>query len=94
MSESGKEKRRNILSFIRVRVVDKDGNLCPDDSRQIKFKVKGAGKYRAAANGKTTSLEQFHLPQMTLFSGELTAIVQAGEMAGEITFEASAKAAR
>ena len=81
----------NDLSFIRVRVVDKDGNLCPDDSRQIKFKVKGAGKYRAAANGKTTSLEQFHLPQMTLFSGELTAIVQAGEMAGEITFEASAK---
>ena len=74
--------------------MDKDGNLCPDDSRQIKFKVKGAGKYRAAANGKTTSLEQFHLPQMTLFSGELTAIVQAGEMAGEITFEASAKAAR
>ena len=79
------------LAFINVRVVDKDGNLCPDDDRQIKFKVKGAGKYRAAANGKTTSLEQFHLPQMTLFSGQLTAIVQAGEKAGDITFEASAK---
>ncbi len=79
------------LSFINVRVVDKDGNLCPDDSRQIKFKVKGAGKYRAAANGKTTSLELFHLPEMTLFSGQLTAIVQSGETAGEITFEAKAK---
>lgn len=79
------------LSFITVRVVDKEGNLCPDDSRQIQFKVKGAGKYRAAANGKTTSLELFHLPKMTLFSGQLTAIVQADEKAGEITFEASAK---
>ena len=28
---------------------------------------------------------------MTLFSGQLTAIVQAGEKAGDITFEASAK---
>lgn len=79
------------LSFITVRVVDKDGNLCPNDDRQISFKVKGAGTYRAAANGKTTSLELFHLPQMTLFSGQLTAIVQAGEKAGDITFEASAK---
>lgn len=79
------------LSFITVRVVDKDGNLCPDDDRQISFKVKGAGTYRAAANGKTTSLELFHLPQMTLFSGQLTAIVQAGEKAGDINFEASAK---
>lgn len=79
------------LSFITVRVVDKDGNLCPDDDRQISFKVKGAGTYRAAANGKTTSLELFHLPQMTLFSGQLTAIVQADEKAGDINFEASAK---
>ena len=27
------------LSFINVRVVDKNGNLCPDDTRQIQFKV-------------------------------------------------------
>ena len=37
------------LSFINVRVVDKNGNLCPDDTRQIQFKVRGAGAYRAAA---------------------------------------------
>ena len=79
------------MSFINVRVVDKNGNLCPDDSREIKFKVHGAGSYRAAANGNPVSLELFHLPQMKLFSGQLTAIVQSGEEAGKIVFEATAK---
>ena len=78
------------LSFINVRVVDKHGNLCPDDTREIKFKVRGDGSYRAAANGNPVSLEQFHLPQMKLFSGQLTAIVQSGEQEGEIVFEATA----
>ena len=67
------------LSFINVRVVDKNGNLCPDDTRQIQFKVRGAGAYRAAANGNSASLELFHRPEMKLFSGQLTAIVQTAE---------------
>lgn len=78
------------LSFINVRVVDKNGNLCPDDTRQIQFKVRGAGVYRAAANGNSASLELFHLPEMKLFSGQLTAIVQTAEEPGTIYFEASA----
>ena len=78
------------MSFINVRVVDKQGNLCPDDTREIKFKVRGEGSYRAAANGNPVSLELFHLPQMKLFSGQLTAIVQSGDKAGKIVFEATA----
>lgn len=79
------------LAFIHVRVVDKNGNLCPDDSRKIHFKVRGAGTYRAAANGNSASLESFQAPQMSLFSGQLTAIVQtAEEQPGTIYFEASA----
>ena len=79
------------LSFITVKVVDKEGNLCPDASHLIRFKVKGAGSYRAAANGDPTCIRQFHLPEMPLFSGMLTAIVQTGEKAGNIQFEATAK---
>lgn len=76
------------LAYITVSVVDKDGNLCPHDGRLINFAVKGAGKYRASANGNATNLDLFHLPKMHAFSGQLTAIVQAGEMAGSIHFEA------
>lgn len=82
------------LSFITVKVVDKDGNLCPNAQDLVKFKVKGDGTYRAGANGNSASLDQFHLPQMHLFNGMLTAIVQSSEKAGEITLEASMKGAK
>lgn len=79
------------LVYVNVRVVDKDGNLCPHDSRMIHFTVKGDGKYKASANGDPTSLDMFHLPRMPLFGGQLTTIVQAGEQTGEIILEAKAK---
>ncbi|WP_321517987.1 beta-galactosidase GalB [uncultured Bacteroides sp.] len=79
------------LSYITVKVVDKDGNLCPDVNQLVKFKVSGAGTYRAGANGDPISLDLFHLPQMTLFNGMLTAIVQTTDKAGNITLKASAK---
>lgn len=82
------------LAYITVRVVDKDGNLCPSDNRLVSFSVKGAGRYRAAANGDATSLDLFHLPKMPAFSGQLTAIVQSTEQSGEIVFEARAKGLR
>lgn len=79
------------LAYITVRVVDKDGNLCPADSRLVSFTVKGAGTYRAAANGDATCLDLFHLPRMHAFSGQLTAIVQSGTEAGTLVFEAKAR---
>lgn len=78
------------LSFINVKVVDKDGNMCPDDTRKVSFKVKGAGRFRAVANGNPASLESFQQPVMKLFSGQLTAIVESGEGPGEIVFQATA----
>ncbi len=79
------------LSFITVKVVDKDGNLCPNAQNLIKFDVKGNGSYRAGANGNSISLEQFHLPQMKVFNGMMTAIVQSSDEAGNITLKATSK---
>ncbi|MBR4028740.1 MAG: DUF4982 domain-containing protein [Alistipes sp.] len=79
------------LSFVTVKVVDKDGNLCPNAQHLVKYSVKGAGSYRAGANGDPTSLELFHKPQMKLFNGMMTAIVQSSEKAGEITLTATSK---
>lgn len=79
------------LAYVTLKIVDKDGNLCPTDGRLVNFKVKGAGKYRASANGDPTCLDLFHLPRMHAFSGMLTVIVQSSEKSGEIELQASAK---
>ena len=79
------------LSFITVKVVDKDGNLCPTAENEIMFKVKGAGSYCAGANGDPVSLESFQEPHMHVFSGMMTAIVSSSEEPGEIVLEASSK---
>lgn len=78
------------LAYVTVSVVDRDGNQCPHESRLVKFKVSGAGSYRAAANGDATSLDLFHLPQMHLFSGRCTAIVQSGDTTGTVILTATA----
>lgn len=77
------------LSFVTVKVVDKDGNLCPLAEDVISFKVKGAGTYRAGANGNPTSLESFQIPKMKVFSGMMTAIVSSTTQPGKIVLEAT-----
>lgn len=79
------------LAYVTLRIVDKDGNLCPNDGRLVSFKVKGAGKYRASANGDPTCLDLFHKPEMHAFGGMLTVIIQSGEKTGEIELQATAK---
>lgn len=79
------------LVYFTVSVVDKGGNLCPDDKRMVEFSVKGNGSYRVAANGDATSLDLFHLPKMPAFSGQLTAIAQSTATPGKLRFEAKAK---
>lgn len=79
------------LAFVRVQVVDKEGNLCPTATNQVTFKVRGAGQYHAVANGDATCIVPFQSNKMPLFSGQLTAIVQASKKPGTATLTASAR---
>jgi beta-galactosidase len=83
LSADGKD-----LAYIYVSVVDKDGNLCPNDQRLIQFEVDGQGWYRAGGNGDPTCLDLFHLPQMHAFNGMMTAIVQSSGKKGTVTLTA------
>jgi beta-galactosidase len=76
------------LAYINVRVVDKDGNLCPVDQRLIEFSVSGNGRYKASANGDPTCLYMFHEPRMPLFNGQATVIVQSSDAIGKILLTA------
>lgn len=79
------------LCFVTVEAIDEKGNVCPNVNELVEFTVKGAGTYRAAANGDATCTDPFHLPKMHLFNGKLVVIVQATEKAGEITLKANSK---
>ena len=78
------------LAYVTVRIVDAEGNLCPLADNLVSFDVTGAGRFRAAANGDATCLVPFQSPQMPAFSGQLTAIVQAGKEAGTAVLTAKA----
>ena len=82
------------LCYLNVSLVDKDGNPVPADSRLVKVKVSGAGSFKAIANGDPTCLQPFQKPEMNLFSGQLTVLVQSGTAPGEITVEVSGKGVR
>ena len=79
------------LCYINVSLTDKDGNPVPCDDRLMKVKVSGAGSFKAMANGDPTCLESFHQPQMHLFSGHLTVLVQSGTEPGDIMVEVTGK---
>lgn len=81
----------NDISFVTVSVVDKNGNPCATAGNQLNFTVSGSGTYRAACNGDASSLEQFHLPTMKLFSGKLVVLVQSAKQAGPVTLTVEGK---
>lgn len=80
------------LAYITVSVVDKNGIPCPTATDQLKFKVTGAGKFRAVCNGDATSLELFHKPTMKLFSGKLVVTIQSSTKNGSCSLMVSSAA--
>ena len=82
------------LAYVTVSILDKRGNLCPLDGSLLKFKVSGAGSYRASANGNPTCLDIFHGPRMHAFNGKLTVIVQSSQTPGRIRLKVSGRRLR
>lgn len=60
------------MAFITVKVVDKDGNLCPNADNLINVDVSGCGSFKGVCNGDATSLEVFTKPSMKTFNGMLS----------------------
>lgn len=79
------------MAFIAVRIVDKEGNPCPEASNQLSFSVSGAGIFKGVCNGDATSLEGFTHPTMKAFNGELVVGVQTKKTPGDITVKVNGK---
>ncbi len=79
------------MAFITVRVVDKDGNLCPDADNRLSVSVSGAGAFKGICNGDATSTEVFTEPTMKAFKGMLSVGVMTTTSAGRIRVRVSGK---
>src|SRR5580704_13587767 len=64
------------LSFITVRIVDKDGVTAPRANNHIKFTITGPAEILATDNGDPTSFEPFQSPQRNAFNGLCLVIVR------------------
>jgi len=79
------------LSFVEVRIVDKDGNLCPNADNQITFGLEGPGTIAGVDNGDPTNHEPFKAAKHKAFHGLCLAVIKAARTPGEIRLSAMAQ---
>ncbi|GEC72507.1 beta-galactosidase [Flavobacterium flevense] len=84
LDESG-----NDLSYITVRIEDKEGNLCPIADNRVEFSIEGQGVLAGVGNGDATSLNSFQANSCNAFSGMCMLIVKSIDKRGEIKITAS-----
>src|SRR5436190_16841845 len=69
------------LSFVTVKIADKDGLMVPRTKNLLKFEISGPGEIAAVDNGDATSFEPFQASQRKAYNGLALVIVRskAGE---------------
>lgn len=78
------------LSFITVRIEDKNSNFCPLADNLIDFKVSGPATIAAVGNGNAASIEPFQASYRKAFNGLCLLVIKSkkGE-SGEVIIEAT-----
>jgi beta-galactosidase len=79
------------LSFITVKILDKNGNVVPNANNLVNFKLNGEGFIAGVDNGDEVSHDPFKVNYRKAFNGLALAIIQAKEKAGNITFTATSQ---
>jgi beta-galactosidase len=77
------------LSFVTVKIVDKDGNLVPNADNLVKFELSGKGSLAGTDNGNPVSMESFQTPARRAFNGMCLAVIQSAGKAGNISLRVS-----
>jgi beta-galactosidase len=83
------------LSFVTVRVEDKDGNICPTADNLVKFALDGPGKIAGVDNGNAATVEPFQADYRKAFNG-LALVIVRGERgkAGRVKIAATGEGLR
>ena len=80
----------NDLSFIKVRLVDENGVVCPESDRMVKVDVEGNGVLFGVGNGNAFNHEPFKGDRVRTFYGLCRVIVKSTKQAGPVRVTLSA----
>jgi beta-galactosidase len=78
------------LSFITVKITDKEGNICPDATNLVRFEVEGEGSLASVGNGDPTCIESYQKNERSAFHGLCLLIVKSSSTEGIIKISATA----
>lgn len=67
------------LAYIKLEVIDKDGNPVPDATIPVTVNVKGHGTLLAAASANLKDLEPKTSPNVTTYKGQAIIVVRSGK---------------
>ena len=81
----------NDLSFITVKITDKNGIVVPDANNNVRFIIEGAGIIVGVDNGLQTSHEPFKTNNRNAFNGLCLVVVQSLEKPGLVTLTAASE---
>ena len=81
---------RNDLSFVKIEVVDDNGQVVPADSIQIELNLSGDGELIASGNASPDDMKSFNKPLIKTFNGRAQAIIRPFERSGVILLKAEA----
>ena len=79
------------LSFVTIKIVDKNGNLVPNADNLVKLELNGKGLLAGTDNGNPVSLESFQTPARKAFNGMCLAVIQSTGKPGNISLKLSAE---
>jgi beta-galactosidase len=80
------------LSFVTLKILDKDGNIVPAAKQKVDFSIEGPGEIVATDNGDPTDLTAFPSKSRDAFNGLALAIVKSdAKRAGKIILRARAE---
>ena len=79
----------NDLSFITVRILDKNGNLVPHADNLVEFSISGNGKIAGTDNGYQADTISLKSKKRKCWKGMALAIIQSTEKKGNITLTAT-----
>ncbi len=77
------------LSFVTIKIVDKNGTVLPNTDNDISFKVAGEGTLAGVDNGDPTSHLSFKGNHILAFHGLCLAVLKANAIKGSVKLTAS-----